>query len=370
MNIDTQLSSYNYNLPDELIAARPAKIRDQSKLLYVNVNESTDTIDKKFCDIVDLIPSGSLIIMNQSKVFPCRILAQKTSGAKAEIFFLSTFPDENNNYKCLIKSSRKKKIGDRYTLPENLHCTIQAINDDETFMIKMESSLEEINLLDFLNRNGLVPIPPYIRNANSDEQDKKDYQTVFASNKQQDSGSVAAPTAGLHFTVELIEQLQLKKIDIAYVTLHVGLGTFRPIKSENILDHKMHIENFSIDERNFFKIKQAFRSDNRLKIFVVGTTSLRVIETICSNHGGISWENFIPEQNYQTDIFIHPGKQIFSKKIFGMITNFHLPQSSLLVLISALIGRENVLQLYKEAIEKKYRFFSYGDAMFIDNLNL
>lgn len=339
--MDTLLSSYHYDLPEELIAQRPAKI---SRLMVYKIS-TNEVIHDVFPNIGNYLPHDSLLVFNQSKVFPSRLMGKKASGGKAEVFVLST-TSLNGIYPVLIKTTSKKKIGDTYTFAAGMTATLEAVNPDGTFGV----SFNKAGLAEYLENHAKIPIPPYIRKGESDELDRLDYQTSYAK----DVGSVAAPTAGLHFTKELLEKLSAQKIDTAYVTLHVGLGTFRPVSVSKLADHQMHSENFFIDLANFKKINQA-KADHK-KIFAVGTTSLRVLESCVG-------KDILPDQTYSTNIFLHPGKEI--KSVDGMITNFHLPESTLLMLVSTMIGREKTLELYQLAIVEKYRFFSYGDGMLI-----
>jgi len=351
-NIDLLKSSYHFELPKELIAERPAEKRSDSRLLYFNQIKNIHT-HSEFKSIVDLIPKNALLVANRSKVFPCRIFCQKTTGAKAEIFFLEITKNENGAFPCLVKSSSKKNVGDQF-ISGPLKISLEERKENGTFGVTIEG-LNGKSLEDFLFEKGSVPIPPYIRGGVSDDEDKKRYQTVFAK----ETGSVAAPTAGLHFTEEIFEKLKNKGVDQAFVTLHVGLGTFSPVKVEDLSDHEMHSEKYFIDSENTKLIEEAYA--NGRPIVAVGTTSLRVLESAFEK---LSTGNFVANEINETNIFIHPGKQV--KSINGLVTNFHLPESTLLMLISALVGREKVLELYAEAVKSKYRFFSYGDAMFLD----
>lgn len=336
---DLKLESYDYELPEELIATRPAAGRINSKLLVFD--EASDNVrTSQFFDLLNELPAETTLVLNQSKVFPCRLFGKKSTGAKVEVFILGLEAEELG-YKVLIRSSSKKRIGDIINFSSEISCEITSISDG-TFHIKFQGELKAQEVVAEL---GSVPLPPYIRGGISDEADLTDYQTVYAK----ELGSVAAPTAGLHFTPELIGQLKQKGIEVAYVTLHVGLGTFLPVKTERIEEHKMHSEKYHISGENLKKIKRA------KKIVAVGTTSLRVLESMP--------ENLVPEQEYTTDIFLHPGREV--KSIDGLITNFHLPESSLIILVSALIGREKTMELYRYAIKNSFRFFSYGDSMFI-----
>jgi len=341
---DLLLSSYDYDLPPELIAERPVPDRHSSKLLVYD--EKTDEIHHStFLEIDKFLPKNSTLVFNRSRVFPCRLIGKKSTGGEAEVFILSLLP-QNGLYEAMIKASGKRKVGDSFSF-DQLNCTLELIANG-TFLVKFNLPHEE--LVSHLEVVGKIPIPPYIRKGQSDEQDRQSYQTVYAK----ESGSVAAPTAGLHFSESLLEDLKSQGHELATVVLHVGAGTFAPIKVENILEHQMHSENYTIDETNLNKINAAsFR-------VAVGTTTLRTLES--------AWKNnqieFDQSQGMNsTNIFLHPGKSVNS--IDALVTNFHLPKSSLIMLVSALIGREKTLEIYKIAVEKKYRFFSYGDGMLI-----
>ena len=344
-NEDLLTESYDYDLPNELIASRPMKQRAESRLMVYKV-ETEEVIHAKFKDLPDFLDSDSLLVLNQSKVFPCRLVGKKPTGGKVEVFLLS-LEDTGGFYPALVKTNGTKKQGETYILGD-LIATNKGVNEEGNFLLAFNKDKKEF--LNILEAQAKVPIPPYIRGGESDEQDKLDYQTVYAK----DQGSVAAPTAGLHFTEELFSHLESKGIDKAFVTLHVGLGTFKPVSSEQILEHKMHSEFYQITTENLEKINS---KKNRI---AVGTTSLRVLESSYKN-GKIE---FSPSQGMEaTDIFLYPGKEV--KSITGLITNFHLPKSTLLMLVSSLIGRKKALDLYQTAIDEKYRFFSYGDAMLI-----
>ncbi|MFL5783158.1 MAG: tRNA preQ1(34) S-adenosylmethionine ribosyltransferase-isomerase QueA [Bacteriovoracaceae bacterium] len=335
---DYQLSSYDYDLPPELIAERPVPDRHSSRLLVYN--EGTGEVTHStFRDLANFLPAHSTLIFNRSRVFPCRLLGKKMTGGEAEVFLLTVHP-KNGTYEALIRTTGKKKVGDTFHFGE-LSARIEEINPQSTFQVSFNVS--ESGLVDVLEKIGKVPIPPYIRDGESDEEDKRTYQTVYAK----ETGSVAAPTAGLHFSPELLKDLENKGHTLASVTLHVGMGTFAKIKVDNILEHKMHEEVYTIDAENLSRIKSA-----TFKI-AVGTTSLRTLESY-ERSGNAS---------DATSIFLHPGVEV--KSIDALITNFHLPKSSLLMLVSALIGREKTLELYQIAVKEKYRFYSYGDGMLI-----
>ena len=343
-NLDFLLSSYDYDLPDSLIADRPAKGRINSRLLVYNA-KTDEVIHTHFYELTKHIPQDALLVLNQSKVFPCRLRGQKPSGGKVEVFFLTAYADENNQYRVLIKSNGKKKIGDTYQFSDGLVIEIDDIKDGH-FYVKSNQD----DLINYLEKNAQIPIPPYIRGGESDERDKSDYQTVFAKQV----GSVAAPTAGLHFTDELFEKLKTESnVERAQVTLHVGLGTFAPVKTDDIREHDMHSESYFVESDQWRKIQAA------KKRVAVGTTSLRTLESIWQ----MGVDKLQCDSVYDTNIFLHPGVDVQS--IDALITNFHLPKSTLLMLVSSLIGREKTLELYKIAVENEYRFFSYGDAMLI-----
>ncbi len=338
---DFDLKSYHFDLPEELIASRPVADRHSSRLLVYN--ETTGMITHStFAEISHFLPPHSTLVFNRSKVFPCRLLGKKTSGGAAEVFLLS-LSTERGFLPALIRTSGKKKVGDEFIF-EGLKIKIESVIPDGTFRVSF--NVPENDLPEILHKIGKIPIPLYIRNGESDEQDKESYQTVFAK----ESGSVAAPTAGLHFSQKLLNELENSGHTLATVTLHVGVGTFAKIKVDHILAHTMHEEFFSIDPENLSLIQKAFYR------VAVGTTTLRTLES--------SWngETIAPSQN-STSIFLHPGKPVHS--IDALVTNFHLPESSLIILVSSLIGREKAMELYRLAIQEKYRFFSYGDGMLI-----
>ena len=337
MNDNWNLSSYDYQIAEELIAQRPLPKRGQSRLLIYNA-QTEEVHHTHFHNLPEWLSPETLVVFNRSKVFPCRL-----EGNNFEIMLLS-LKEKNGSWQCLIRSGKKKNLGHKYPLKENKEAKIERVNGDGTFQVSFGPD----------NRPPLeqaaVPIPPYIRQGRADERDFEDYQTCYA----REVGSVAAPTAGLHFEQTTLRALEEKGIESAQVILHVGPGTFAPVKTEDIRNHSMHSEEFLIDRENLEKIDRA--RTHQKKIFAVGTTSLRVLESIYN-------KTIQPGIFQSTDLYLYPGTPV--KSIDGLITNFHRPCSSLLMLVSALIGREKVLQLYSLAIEKKYRFFSYGDAMLI-----
>lgn len=342
---DLLRESYNYQLPEELIAQRPIPGRSHSRLLVYR-QKTDDIIHTTFDQIATYLPQKAIIAINQSRVYPCRLKVEKSTGGKGEIFILAPKLDDHGHFPALIRTSGRKKIEDQFGLTKDQPLfEIVELNEDGTFTLKYLGQ----DFKNLITEAGKIPIPPYIRKGESDQQDLEDYQTVFAK----EQGSVAAPTAGLHFTSELMEQLKNQGHDFAPVTLHVGLGTFLPVKSDSLLDHKMHTENYKI-ESSSLELLNSGRD-----IIAVGTTSLRCLESSYLD-GKISPKN--NEWN-ATNIFLHPGKEVHSIK--GLLTNFHLPESTLIMLVSALLGREKTLELYRNAVEEKYRFFSYGDAMLI-----
>lgn len=343
----TKLSSYDFDLPKELIADRPAQGRHNSKLLVYKIS-TNEIFHDHYINIDKYLPDNSLITFNRSKVFSCRINGKKLTGGKCEIFILSLIPDNHKNYEVLIKTSGKKNINDQFFFDGGLIAKITSIEEG---FFKVSLNMAGDKLQQFLEEYGSIPIPPYIRNGIADERDYEDYQTLFAK----EAGSVAAPTAGLHFTPEIFDKLEKRGIEKAFVTLHVGMGTFLPVKTESILEHKMHSEKFFVDEENLKKLQA------KKNIFCVGTTSLRVLESSFNNDS--KQFDLNPNEMNETDIFLYPGKEIHSIK--GLITNFHLPGSTLLMLVSTLTGRDKAIELYELAIKEKYRFFSYGDGMLI-----
>ena len=342
---DLLLKNYDFYLPPELIASRPVSDRHSSRLFVYD--EAKDEVTHSFYhQIGDFLPPASTLVFNRSKVFPCRLIGKKISGGEAEVFVLSLL-SENGLYPVMIRAAGKRKVGDQFHF-EGLKGKLEVVKGDGTFFISFNCSHSE--LLKIIEQIGKIPIPPYIRGGESDELDKVTYQTVYAK----ESGSVAAPTAGLHFSNDLLGKLKDQGHQLTSVTLHVGAGTFAPVKSENILEHKMHEEFFTIDQENLQLIQNA-----KYRV-AVGTTSLRTLES--------SWQDgqiqFDPSLGMKgTSIFLHPGKN--PQSIDALVTNFHLPKSSLIMLVSSLIGREKVLELYELAIKEKYRFFSYGDGMLI-----
>lgn len=336
-------SDFYYDLPPELIAQTPVEPRDSARMLFYN--KSTDEIkDLHFFDIEKILQKGDVLVINNTRVINARIYAYNDSGKKFEVLLLKRI--DLSHWEALLRPARKAKIGTTLTVNSELKLTIDGINSVDgvrTIKFEYEGILEDI-----LDRAGEVPLPPYIT---AKLEDNERYQTVYNKIK----GSSAAPTAGLHFTNELIERLKAKGIEFVEVLLHVGLGTFRPVKEENILDHKMHSEYYEVSKESAEKINNAIEQGRR--IIAVGTTSVRVLESAADCDGKVK------ATNGETDIFIYPGYEF--KIVKGLITNFHLPESTLIMLVSAFLSREKVLEIYKHAVEEKYRFFSFGDATLI-----
>ncbi len=346
-----KLSDYDYNLPEELIAQLPAEKRENSRMLVLN-RDKHSILHKHFYDIVDLIEPDSMLVLNNTKVLPARLYGMKETGAKIEIFLLKQL--ENDEWEVLIKPSKRVKNGTIVRISSELSVeVIKRLEDDGEWLVKL---IYEGNILEVLHRNGNIPLPPYIERKMQNEDIKKldfeRYQTVYAK----DEGSVAAPTAGLHFTEDILKKLKDKGVDIVYVTLNVGLGTFRPVKCENILEHKMHSETFEITQDAADKINKA-RAEGK-KITADGTTTVRTLETAFQKYGEIK------ACHDHSELFIYPPYEF--KVIDNLITNFHLPKSTLLMLVSALAGKDFIFEAYNEAIKNNYRFYSYGDCMFIN----
>ncbi len=337
-----KLSTYDYNLPEELIAQTPLSKRDESRLLVFNKGEKTIE-HKKFKNIKDYLRKGDLVVVNNTRVLPARLMAHKDNGVTIEVMLLKR--RDLDTWEVLMKPAKRVKIGMQLTINEELKCELVDILEDGNRIVKfIYNGVFE----DILDRVGSMPLPPYIHEK---LKDKERYQTVY--NKVE--GSAAAPTAGLHFTKELMQELQDIGVEFAEVTLDVGLGTFRPCKEEDITKHDMHTEHYSISSETAEKINKAKQEGRR--VIAVGTTSVRTLESV-AQHG-------LPlkEKDDNTSIFIYPPYEF--KVVDALITNFHLPKSTLIMLVSAFAGYENTMNIYKTAVEEKYRFFSFGDAMFI-----
>jgi len=338
-------SSYHFELPQELIAQTPAIPRDSCRMLCVNKNKIGDYQDKIFTDVLDILKAGDVLVLNDSKVLPARLYGNKETGAACEVLMLRQ--KEQDVWECLAKPGRKLRNGDKIIFSDKcLSAEIVETLENGNKIIKFSYTTQ--TLFEALDIVGKLPLPHYIT---KELEDGSLYQTEYAKIL----GSAAAPTAGLHFTHELMDKLQAKGVIIKYITLHVGLGTFRPVKVDNILEHDMHSEWFTIPQDTADEIKKAKQEGRR--VISVGTTSTRTLESCYKFHGDIK------ACSMDTNIFIYPGYEF--KAIDGLITNFHLPESTLIMLVSALAGYENCMAAYKHAVEEKYRFYSFGDAMII-----
>ena len=367
---DLSTSDFYYDLPKELIAQHPAEKRDMSRLLVMD-RRTGELSHRMFYNIVDYLKKGDVLVINDSKVIPARLFGHRiskdktgtpsaVSGAVVEVMLLHPCekdetaalpPDDSGEYgelwAALVRPGKRMRTGDKAVFSDELSVVVKGEANDGVRIVKLIHD-RATGLYEILDRVGKLPLPPYIT---EEQEDYSRYQTVYAKYE----GSAAAPTAGLHFTDDLLDRIRGAGIGIAPVTLHVGLGTFRPVKEKNISDHIMHVEKFSVSEETAERINRARESGGR--VIAVGTTSCRVLESVADESGHIK-----PTAD-STGIFIYPGYRF--KAIDGLITNFHLPESTLIMLVSAFAGRENVLNAYKTAVELKYRFFSFGDAMFI-----
>jgi len=339
-----KVKDFYFDLPEELIAQHPIEKRDESKLMVLN-KETGEIEHKVFKDIIDYLQPGDCLVLNNTRVLPARLIgAKEGSGGKIEFLLLKRI--DKDTWQTLVKPGKRAQIGTRFVFGNGqLKAVVTDMGEEGSRIVKFEYEgiFEEV-----LDQLGQMPLPPYITER---LEDRERYQTVFSK----EVGSAAAPTAGLHFTEELLQSIRNKGVDIAFVTLHVGLGTFRPVKAENIEEHHMHSEYYQLSEEEANKINKAKEAGRR--VIAVGTTSNRTIETIASPDGRVK------AQSGWTDIFIYPGYKF--KVVDALITNFHLPESTLIMLISAFSTKEFVMNAYDEAIKNRYRFFSFGDAMFI-----
>ena len=337
-------SDFYYDLPEEQIAQTPLEPRDSSRLMVLG-RESGSIEHRHFYDIIDYLEEGDCLIANDSRVLPARIYGTKV-GTGANVEFLLLKQVENNTWETLCKPGKKAREGARFIFGDGIMtATVREVRDDGNRVVEFEC---EENFFAALDKIGQMPLPPYITKK---LEDKERYQTVYSH----ELGSAAAPTAGLHFTTELMDRIRAKGVKIAYVTLHVGLGTFRPVKVDDVTKHKMHSEHYEVPEETARIIRETKAAGKR--VIAVGTTSCRTLESVATEFGEVKacdgW----------TDIFIYPGYSF--KVLDGLITNFHLPESTLIMLVSAFAGYDNVMNAYKTAVEEKYRFFSFGDAMCI-----
>ena len=336
-----------YDLPEELIAQTPLEQRDASRLMTLD-RVTGEVAHKHFYDIIDYLDPGDCLVLNDSRVLPARLLGHRPTGGAVEVLLLRDLGDKR--WECLCKPGRKMQVGSEVIFGNGeLTATVQEVQDTGNRVV--EFHYEGI-FLEVLERLGKMPLPPYIK---EELQDQERYQTVYS----RELGSAAAPTAGLHFTTELLDRIRAKGVKTAFVTLHVGLGTFRPVKADEIQEHHMHSELCMMNEETAKILNETKASGGR--IICVGTTSCRTLESLVNEDG-----TFQPKSRW-TDIFIYPGYTF--KAMDALITNFHLPESTLVMLVSAFAGREHVLNAYKIAVQEKYRFFSFGDAMYIGNIN-
>lgn len=347
---DLRTSDFYYDLPEELIAQHPCAVRDQSRLMVLD-RKSNTVEHKHFCDIVDYLEPDDVLVINDSKVIPARLYGHAEGREEARLELLLLRQHELDTWETLVKPGKRARIGSRAVFGDGLlTCEVVDIVEEGNRIVKFDYDREKYaNIYEILNVIGLMPLPPYITEQLK-ENDR--YQTVYA----REEGSAAAPTAGLHFTPELLERIKAKGVAIAPVMLHVGLGTFRPVKADKIEDHVMHTEFFSVSEESAAIINERKKKGGRL--ICVGTTSCRTIESVAREDGTI------PAMTGDTGIFIYPGYKF--KAVDALITNFHLPESTLLMLVSALYDKEHIMGAYKTAVEERYRFFSFGDAMFIE----
>ncbi len=336
-------SDFYYELPKELIAQTPVEPRDSSRLMVLK-RETEEIEHRHFYDILDYLNEGDLLVCNDSRVLPARFFGVKETGARVEFLLLKQIG--GNRWETLCKPGKKAREGAEFIFGDGImKAKIAGVTEDGNRIVDFDCNE---NFFAALDKIGQMPLPPYIT---EELKDRERYQTVYSH----ELGSAAAPTAGLHFTEELMEKLRAKGVNIAYVTLHVGLGTFRPVKVDDVTKHKMHSEHYDIPEETARLINQT--KQNGKRVIAVGTTSCRTLESVASFYGEIK-----PCDGF-TDIFIYPGYEF--KVLDGLITNFHLPESTLIMLVSAFAGYDNIMNAYKTAVEEKYRFFSFGDAMLI-----
>lgn len=345
-----KLSEFDYELPEELIAQFPAQRRDFSRLLVLD-KKNGKLEHKHFYDIIDYLGENDVLVLNNTRVIPARLFARRVTGANIEIFLLKEI--KKDIWEVLLRPAKRVKVDDVLEVSEELSVEVIEKYDGGKALVRL---IYVGDIFEVLDRVGEIPLPPYIERKMSDAEleklDYERYQTVYAKNK----GSVAAPTAGLHFTQEILQKLKDKGVEICYVTLNVGLGTFKPVNSENIEDHKMDNETFEITPQAAKIISEGIKQGKR--IVAVGTTSTRTLETVFQKYGEVR------AVKDSSEMFIYPGYEF--KVVDALITNFHLPKSTLIMLVSALAGKDNIFNAYKEAIAQKYRFYSYGDCMFIN----
>ncbi len=339
-----KVSDFNYELPKELIAQHPYDKRDEARLMVLDKNNQTIE-NRTFKDVIEYLEPGDCLVINNTKVIPARLFGKKDTGANVEFLLLNRI--EGDTWEAMVKPGNKLKPGTKVLFGNGiLKATVLEVLEGGNR--KVEFEYEGI-FNEILDEIGLMPLPPYITEAT--KEDTKKYQTVYAKY----DGSAAAPTAGLHFTKELLEKIKQKGVEVANVTLHVGIGTFRPVKVETVEEHQMHSEHYYIKKEDVYKINKT--KEMGRKVIACGTTSCRVLESVADENG------FVKEVEGDTNIFIYPGYKF--KCIDSLITNFHLPESTLIMLVSSLAGKDFILKAYNEAVKEKYKFFSFGDAMII-----
>ena len=350
-----QLSDYHYELPEELIANHPVPGRDGSKLLVINRDEAAIE-HRHFKEMVDLLEPGDLLVVNDTKVVPARLHGTKSTGGKVEVLILDWLDglkslEETGHFEaeCLVKASKRPKVGNEVSITEALSCEVVGFGKNSEVRIRFCS---EHDVVSEIEKAGELPLPPYIERKDGVEAaDSETYQTVYATHQ----GAVAAPTAGLHFTPELMARLEKKGVEIARITLHVGYGTFMPVRVDDIREHTMHSERYVISPETADAVNRA-KTDGR-RVVAVGTTSVRTLEYAADENG------MLAPHSGACDLFIYPGYTF--KTVGAIITNFHLPETTLMMLVSAFAGFDNVMNAYRAAVKNRYRFFSYGDSMLI-----
>ncbi len=341
-------ADFDYPLPEHLVASHPADRRDESRLLVLD-REAGSLADRGFPDLLEYLAEGDALVVNDTRVFPARLQGSKPTGARAEVLLLRPLPEdeEQRTWQALVRPGGKLKPGRVVDVADSFRVAVEDSFADGSRRVRLEGDGDPWDLIE---RHGEVPLPPYIRRAEN-AADRDRYQTVYARER----GSVAAPTAGLHFTTRLIEQIEALGVSVVPITLHVGVGTFRPVDAEEVEDHRMHAERFELSDRAARLLNRAREGGRR--VWAVGTTSARTLETAVSSDGSFE------ASKGSTDLFIHPPYRF--RAVDGLLTNFHLPRSSLLMLVAALAGRDAVLEAYRHAVEQRYRFYSYGDAMLV-----
>jgi len=345
---ELRTADFDYPLPEDLVASHPTDRRDQSRLLVLDRRRST-ILDRRFPDLVEYLEEGDALVVNDTRVFPARLLGRKPTGASVEVLLLRPLPEHpgRRTWQALVRPGGKLKPGRVVDIADSFRVVVEDSFEDGSRRVRLEGDADPWDLIE---RHGEVPLPPYIRRP-GEVSDRERYQTVYA----RESGSVAAPTAGLHFTTGLIEQIEARGVSVVPVTLHVGVGTFRPVEADRVQDHRMHAERYELSGAAAGLLNRTRAGGG--KVWAVGTTSARTLEAAADDGG-----RFEATDGW-TDLFIHPPYRF--RVVDGLLTNFHLPRSSLLMLVAALAGRDQVLAAYRHAVEQRYRFYSYGDAMLV-----